>query len=196
MRVISAYLLVRYLAVSCSEAWYGFVQVDVCCRLYWEATSPQTPMTSRPSWTQVWLEHKRQHANSSLRLAKQVSACAVSIEADSERVDKLLSELEGKSIEEVISAGVSKLANVPSGGGGGGGAAASGGGGGGAAGQCCRLHSLHVCTACVCTLVCSCNIRTSCFSQKQFPPMRTQLGDMCGGVFSMWNAVCDANYIF
>ncbi|KAL3153217.1 60S acidic ribosomal protein P2 [Trebouxia sp. C0009 RCD-2024] len=58
---------------------------------------------------------------------------SVSIEADSERVDKLLSELEGKSIEEVISAGVSKLASVPAGGGGGGGAA-SGGGGGGAAG--------------------------------------------------------------
>ncbi|KAL3142129.1 60S acidic ribosomal protein P2 [Trebouxia sp. C0010 RCD-2024] len=58
---------------------------------------------------------------------------SVSIEADSERVDKLLSELEGKSIEEVISAGVSKLASVPAGGGGGGGAA-SGGAGGGAAG--------------------------------------------------------------
>lgn len=65
-------------------------------------------------------------------------------------MDKLLSELEGKSIEEVISAGVSKLASVPAGGGGGGGAA-SGGGGGAAAGQfrtmigtalvCCRLVS-------------------------------------------------------
>lgn len=47
-----------------------------------------------------------------------------------------MSELEGKNIEEVIAAGVSKLASVPSGGGGGGGggAAAGGGGGGGAAG--------------------------------------------------------------
>lgn len=51
-------------------------------------------------------------------------------------MDKLLSELEGKSIEEVISAGVSKLASVPAGGGGGGGAA-SGGAGGGAAGMSC-----------------------------------------------------------
>lgn len=59
---------------------------------------------------------------------------AVSIEADSDRVDQLLSELEGKSIEEVIASGVSKLASVPSGGGGGGGAAAGGGGGAAAAG--------------------------------------------------------------
>ncbi|KAL0048280.1 hypothetical protein WJX82_000015 [Trebouxia sp. C0006] len=58
---------------------------------------------------------------------------SVSIEADSDRVDQLLSELEGKSIEEVIASGVSKLASVPSGGGGGG-AAAGGGGGAAAAG--------------------------------------------------------------
>jgi len=64
---------------------------------------------------------------------------AVSIEADSDRVDQLLSELEGKSIEEVIASGVSKLANVPSGGGGGGGAAAGGGGGAAAAGVYCVL---------------------------------------------------------
>jgi len=63
---------------------------------------------------------------------------AVSIEADSERVDQLLSELEGKSIEEVIASGVSKLASVPSGGGGGG-AAAGGGGGAAAAGVYCVL---------------------------------------------------------
>ena len=64
---------------------------------------------------------------------------AVSIEADSDRVDQLLSELEGKSIEEVIASGVSKLASVPSGGGGGGGAAAGGGGGAAAAGVYCLL---------------------------------------------------------
>jgi large subunit ribosomal protein LP2 len=60
----------------------------------------------------------------------------VGVECDSERLDKLLSELAGKSIDELIAAGSSKLASVPSGGGGGGGsapaAAASGGGGGGA----------------------------------------------------------------
>ena len=57
-----------------------------------------------------------------------------------------MSELEGKNIEEVIAAGVSKLASVPSGGGGGGGAAAAGGGGAAAAGKlgvaCCAYGSL------------------------------------------------------
>jgi ribosomal protein L12E/L44/L45/RPP1/RPP2 len=48
----------------------------------------------------------------------------VGVEADSERVAKLLSELEGKDIAEVIAAGTEKLASVPSGGGGG---AAAGG---------------------------------------------------------------------
>jgi len=58
----------------------------------------------------------------------------VGIDCDKERLDKLLSELEGKSIDDLIAAGSSKLASVPSGGGGGGGggsgaaAAASGGG--------------------------------------------------------------------
>ena len=68
----------------------------------------------------------------------------VSIEADSERVDQLLSELEGKSIEDVIASGVSKLANVPSGGGGGGGGAAAGGGGGAAAAGVNQLQLLFV----------------------------------------------------
>ena len=57
--------------------------------------------------------------------------CAVGIEAESERVDALFSELEGKDITEVVAQGLSKLASVPSGGGGV--AAPSGGGGGGAA---------------------------------------------------------------
>lgn len=57
----------------------------------------------------------------------------VGIDCDSDRLDKLISELDGKSIDELIAAGSSKLASVPSGGGGGGAApaaaAASGGGG-------------------------------------------------------------------
>ena len=60
----------------------------------------------------------------------------VGIDCDSERLDKLLSELSGKSIDELIAAGSSKLASVPSGGGGGGaggGAAAAASGGGVAA---------------------------------------------------------------
>ncbi|KAK9918445.1 hypothetical protein WJX75_004144 [Coccomyxa subellipsoidea] len=57
---------------------------------------------------------------------------SVGIEADSERVDALLKELDGKDITEVIAAGVSKLASVPSGGGAM--AASSGGGGGGGGG--------------------------------------------------------------
>eukprot|EP00898_Chlorokybus_atmophyticus_P002321 jgi/Chlat1/308/Chrsp1S08786 len=59
---------------------------------------------------------------------------SVGIEAEDERIEKLLSELDGKDINEVIASGQSKLASVPSGGmasgggGGGGGGAAAGGG--------------------------------------------------------------------
>ena len=42
---------------------------------------------------------------------------SVGIEADSDRVEGLLKELEGKDITEVIASGVSKLASVPAGGG-------------------------------------------------------------------------------
>jgi len=41
---------------------------------------------------------------------------AVGIEADDERLDKLISELEGKDVAALISEGSSKLASVPSGG--------------------------------------------------------------------------------
>ncbi|KII87439.1 hypothetical protein PLICRDRAFT_177187 [Plicaturopsis crispa FD-325 SS-3] len=58
---------------------------------------------------------------------------AVGIESDEERLSKLLSELEGKSIDELIAEGSSKLASVPSGGGGGGGGAAAASAGGAAA---------------------------------------------------------------
>ena len=63
-----------------------------------------------PSWS----------AHDTLRpkLVNQSDAAAVGIEADSERVEALLKELEGKDITEVIAAGVSKLASVPAGGGG------------------------------------------------------------------------------
>ncbi|AEO54369.1 hypothetical protein MYCTH_2313790 [Thermothelomyces thermophilus ATCC 42464] len=55
---------------------------------------------------------------------------SVGIEADDERLQKLLSELEGKDINELIAEGTQKLASVPSGGAGaaaGGAAAAAGG---------------------------------------------------------------------
>ena len=42
---------------------------------------------------------------------------SVGIEADSDRVESLLKELEGKDITEVVASGVSKLASVPAGGG-------------------------------------------------------------------------------
>ncbi|KAH8172022.1 60s acidic ribosomal protein [Sarocladium implicatum] len=55
---------------------------------------------------------------------------SVGIEVDSDRLDKLISELSGKDINELISTGAGKLASVPSGGAGGapaaGGAAAGG----------------------------------------------------------------------
>ncbi|OCK80509.1 ribosomal protein 60S [Lepidopterella palustris CBS 459.81] len=50
---------------------------------------------------------------------------SVGIEADSDRLEKLLSELKGKDLSELIAEGSAKLASVPSGGSGGG--AASGG---------------------------------------------------------------------
>jgi len=50
---------------------------------------------------------------------------SVGIESESERVSKLVSELSGKNVWEVIEAGRAKLAQVPSGGGGGGGGAAA-----------------------------------------------------------------------
>ncbi|ORY19414.1 60s acidic ribosomal protein-domain-containing protein [Clohesyomyces aquaticus] len=57
---------------------------------------------------------------------------SVGIEADDDRLEKLLGELKGKDINELISEGSAKLASVPSGGGGGG-AAAGGAAAGGAA---------------------------------------------------------------
>ena len=53
---------------------------------------------------------------------------SVGIEADSERLQKLVGELEGKDINELIAEGQTKLASVPSGGGSGGGGAAAAGG--------------------------------------------------------------------
>ncbi|KAG9336334.1 hypothetical protein JZ751_002681 [Albula glossodonta] len=41
---------------------------------------------------------------------------SVGIEADDTRMEKVISELNGKNVEEVISQGFSKLASVPSGG--------------------------------------------------------------------------------
>jgi len=62
---------------------------------------------------------------------------SVGIEADAARVDKLIAELTGKNIEDVIKAGSAKLASVPAapaGGAAGGAAAAAAGGAAPAAG--------------------------------------------------------------
>ena len=56
-----------------------------------------------------------------------------SVDADEERLSKLLSEIEGKDVNSLISEGSSKLASVPSGGGGGGGGGAAAPAAGGAA---------------------------------------------------------------
>ncbi|KAL8726347.1 MAG: hypothetical protein Q9181_006078 [Wetmoreana brouardii] len=61
---------------------------------------------------------------------------SVGIDADEDRLDQLIKELEGKDLQELIQQGSAKLASVPSGGGGGGGAgvpAAAAGGGAAAA---------------------------------------------------------------
>ncbi|KAG6857469.1 hypothetical protein H0H87_003536 [Tephrocybe sp. NHM501043] len=58
---------------------------------------------------------------------------SVGIEADAARVDALIAEVQDKSIDELIAAGSSKLASVPSGGAGGAAPAAAAGGAGPAA---------------------------------------------------------------
>lgn len=57
---------------------------------------------------------------------------SVGISAEDDKLEKVISELKGKDINEVIEAGKGKLAGIPSGGVavGSGGAAAAGGGGG------------------------------------------------------------------
>ncbi|XP_012691368.1 60S acidic ribosomal protein P2 [Clupea harengus] len=62
---------------------------------------------------------------------------SVGIEADDERLDKVIGELNGKDINEVMNAGLSKLTSVPAGGAvvATAAAAASGGGGASAAGE-------------------------------------------------------------
>ncbi|CAI5686900.1 60S acidic ribosomal protein P2 [Maylandia zebra] len=58
---------------------------------------------------------------------------SVGIEADDERLNKVISELNGKDINEVVNSGLSKLASVPAGGAVAAPAAAAAGGGAGAA---------------------------------------------------------------
>eukprot|EP00249_Psilotum_nudum_P036129 c6395_g1_i1 orf=171-515(-) len=59
---------------------------------------------------------------------------SVGIDADDDRLDKLISELEGKDINALVAEGSVKLASVPSGGAGGAGGAAPAAAGGAAAG--------------------------------------------------------------
>ncbi|KAL8746427.1 MAG: hypothetical protein Q9190_001564 [Brigantiaea leucoxantha] len=54
---------------------------------------------------------------------------SVGIDADEDRLDKLISELDGKNLQDLIAEGSTKLASVPSGGGGGGAAVSAPGGG-------------------------------------------------------------------
>ncbi|KAF5362036.1 hypothetical protein D9756_002465 [Leucocoprinus leucothites] len=58
---------------------------------------------------------------------------AAGVEVDSDRISKLLSELEGKDVNALIAEGNNKLASVPSGGAAGGGAAPAAAASGGAA---------------------------------------------------------------
>ncbi|KAA1108746.1 60S acidic ribosomal protein P2 [Puccinia graminis f. sp. tritici] len=58
---------------------------------------------------------------------------SVGVDAEDERLQKLISELKDKSISDLIAEGSTKLASVPSGGGGGGAAAAAPAAAGGAA---------------------------------------------------------------
>ncbi|XP_047437841.1 60S acidic ribosomal protein P2 [Mugil cephalus] len=67
--------------------------------------------------------------------AKDIKAIlgSVGIEADDERLNKVISELNGKDINEVMNSGLSKLASVPAGGAVAAPAAAAGAAGAGAA---------------------------------------------------------------
>lgn len=74
---------------------------------------------------------------------------SVGIETDAERLKKVISELKGKSVEEVISKGKEKLASMPSGGGvavasAAAAAAPAAGGGAGAAAPKGTLHSYGI----------------------------------------------------
>ncbi|XP_056316457.1 60S acidic ribosomal protein P2 [Danio aesculapii] len=69
------------------------------------------------------------NANPSAKDIKNILG-SVGIEADDERLNKVVSELNGKDINEVMNAGLSKLASVPAGGAVAVSAAAAGGGGG------------------------------------------------------------------
>ncbi|XP_041810451.1 60S acidic ribosomal protein P2 [Chelmon rostratus] len=66
--------------------------------------------------------------------AKDIKAIlgSVGIEADDERLNKVISELSGKDINEVMNSGLSKLASVPAGGAAAAPAAAAGGAAGAA----------------------------------------------------------------
>jgi len=66
------------------------------------------------------------NANPTAEDVKAVLA-AGGVEADDERLAKLISELEGKSIDQLIAEGAGKMSSVPSGGAAIGGGAASGG---------------------------------------------------------------------
>ncbi|XP_064084022.1 LOW QUALITY PROTEIN: large ribosomal subunit protein P2-like [Macrobrachium nipponense] len=59
---------------------------------------------------------------------------SVGVDCDADEAKKVVGELEGKNLEELIAEGMSKLGSMPAGGGGGSGAAAAGGGGAAAAG--------------------------------------------------------------
>ncbi|RDW90681.1 ribosomal protein P2 [Aspergillus mulundensis] len=58
---------------------------------------------------------------------------SVGVDADDERLEKLIAELQGKDINELIAEGTTKLASVPSGGAGGAAAPAAAAGGAAAA---------------------------------------------------------------
>ncbi|RAM39445.1 hypothetical protein DOZ52_29225, partial [Enterobacter hormaechei] len=74
------------------------------------------------------------NANPSAKDIKNILG-SVGIEADDERLNKVISELNGKDINEVMNAGLSKLASVPAGGAVAVSAAVAGGGGAAPAGE-------------------------------------------------------------
>jgi large subunit ribosomal protein LP2 len=69
------------------------------------------------------------------QISDEIGPSLFSVDAEEERLQKLISELKDKSISDLIAEGSKKLASVPSGGGGGGAAAAAPAAGGAAAAE-------------------------------------------------------------
>merc|ERR1719411_1110806 len=97
------------------------------------SSSGVKPLFVQPNGTHTMLNRLGNAAPSAADVKAIISS--VGIDVESEKLDKVISELKGKSVEELIAEGSKKLASVPSGGGAAAPAAAGGAAAGGAAAE-------------------------------------------------------------